>query len=1408
MSRNAPVDAGKRLRLGPMATPPARAARRRPSAGPAEPMGRRAARCCHVGIHEGYSRDHVVLNLDLVGLQAGALVSMTLLGAAIGPSCKPSDHGDGAEQQQEPYVFVANDMAPELKTRHAGVEVLVAKHMADAFGIKKTAQVCLAPIDKLHRVTQATHVEITFKDYYLSRADMWRLTVDELAQRTVYKGQSILFLGTIKALVTAVYVDGRSVHSAFFVGHTRPIFRSESARHVLFIQMAREMWDFDSDGSGEIMFSRVVNGFLPAMFKRWAALKVKHLVSIVLFARVEYDTGLTAELADSDSYYTGIQPSGSRRPYKDFYRVVVSQMASGEWTKILYQLKREFNFFRRDISLHHQYQHVPMHEPSGTAHDGPLKRVKAESSLCIHGNILEAINLAASQFAHDYIDRDLYRTGISIAVITPGTGVFEVDYETLGRTTEALVVNGIGIDLICMSRMPLHSVPLFKYRNPLSCSGQGRLAPGAAFSRSFHSRGSTPNLQTPVIGSYQSVEGSLSPTKVASVGRRSDSSMLMSPSQEWCYALPHWLHVSFWTGVSDDALSYAGIALAVSNKVEQDDDDEFRIRCRMYDLQMRSVLHVNEIETAPLQSDANYTVDATSSSPKLQHHVLYKPCRRAPDSLVDNVTGFQRFAPDRLVRPGEKSVWKQLQEFDDSRSRLPVTQHQHHVVRQAKGKVDDVVRKEHVVEDSSALGTWDPERKSSHSQAPTAVATATTMTTTPTMMTTTMMTTESRATATRATATRATATRTALQGGSTRRAVPTKKDMVPVQAQGPAATGGPSKSQSIMRHISLGLRGFGIAAAKPAVAQVKAENVSAVSTGGEAEATGTARSLSEVRPETPQAKLGMATWSRSVAESLAGPRGESSSPHSERRSIPIAARESMADSAATQAQSPLGQSWSVWVQRREHEGDGRDRNVLRAEDAQKLYTNKLRAGVVPELASTLSPARALAPWLSLLDPSCPEKHQLDDTNLYSRWQHVFPTTSDMKEQKWKALCCPASVPLTTEYFPSKGQFDREYQRHPYNLGQNMDDEAAEEPKSRQEFVKELISMRFSQGFQLIVGPLVAAAFGQKPIKLADVFSRDQPLEDGSSVFMSVGNTIHQLSCVNGSEVEVTIYVRKPVDSEAAATWPAYKPAMRTLLDSGYQTRRVDFLRPQPERNWNTIDSYVAGHDDDMTEGMRFWRARFVLIPLRARSGWVARTQNGDNAEELRIEGIKRLAQLWHKNRYVGPAERRLQTHTLADIVYKTDDPSVVIAAELETLPLVEGNARSKLVTRRERFQKTHVNLAALADAMQQPVDQGGVPLRNRRWHLRTHSASFIGSDMTTWLVDNFDDVDDRDEAERLGNALMADKAHDKAHDREKGLFVHVEKRHRFRDGNYFYRFVPDFAKPLPGCRGPASCSAT
>lgn len=1386
-------------------------------------------RYCNIIVNDGFLKDEVLLNLDRLGADAkpdtlmaitavkndnsrgsyGSLSKAPLNGGRPKPGFSLLDQ----DYISSRYVFFAKEMSKEMRTRNPDVDVSVSKHIADAFGMKKGSQVILAPvsqgrplyisstnscnqIDEENPAIEATHVELLFKDQYLSRSDLWRLTVGELTQRTIYKGQSILFMGTIKAQVTAVFVKGRRVHSGFFTRDTRPIFRSESARYVIFIQMAKEMWDFDSENSGEIMFNKAVNGFLPALFKRWASLKVKHLVSIVLFARVEYDTGLATDLANDaleDDFFTGFQPSGNKRPYKDFYRVVVSDMASGEWTTILHQLKKEFNCFRRDFSLHHQKgQTCDGQQGDGEApKDLPSNLIKAEPALSMYGNVLEAMYLASSQFAHDYIDRDLTRTGISIIIISPGPGVFEVDYETLRRTTEALVGNGIGIDLICLPQMPLHSVPLFKYRNPQYLTGKPHDRTG--LSKSFHSRDSTPAFTTPVVGSYQSMSESFSPSKTPSLVRHAEALASMKLNDEWCYALPQWLHVSFWTGASDEALSYAGIALSVSNKVEKDDEDDFTMRCRMYDLQMRSILETNEIETQPLQADPSFPSKAIEpTSPKTRRSslddVVYLANRRTPEGLFDHVYGFQKFNPDRLVKPGEKSLWKQLREYDQSRALLPRQKRTHHSSRPGHEMDDDVRRQ--LTEDAKLFGTSLPD---------------------------------SRAKSFAKSSRKLSMNMSELEKtNETPTSSSKQEDKTPKEGSSASSKPGPAfKQPKFMRQISLGQRGFGVAAPTAAVAEVRAESVNAADQSNENKSAASPLARTMLRPSTPRSITSRSS-SISTHRGRSGLEEPKQDNLSTTPSIPIA-KSIQAQSGTVDAESRTAVKATQPISRRTKHDQDRDvqhSNALRAEDAQKVYTNKLRAGAVPELPSTLSPTTAITPWLTLLNPSNPERHRIDDTVLYSRWQHVFPETSEMKVQKWKALCCPAAVPLTTEYFPSKAQFDAEYQRHPYNVDQNPDDEMAEEPKTRQEFMKELIGLRFSQGFQVVVGPAVAKAFGQKVIKIADIFSRDQALEDGTSVFMSVGNTIHELSCVNGSEVEINIYVRKSPQTSAASQGfsSKYKPAIRTLLDDCYRTWNIDILTPSPDRNWNTIDSFLAGHHDEMMESLRFWRARFVLIPLLNKQHSNTNPKTGDNPEEVRIEGIKRLAHLWQKHRYVPPSERRFQSigsnkrrndPSPLDIVYKTEDPSLVVTAELETLPFLEGAERKgQLVSSRDRFLKSNLNLAALAEAMHQPVENGGVPLRNRRWHLRLHYNSFIGSDMTAWLLENFDDLDTREDAEALGNALMTsedskskDKDKDVAEqksDKHRGLFVHVETRHQFRDGNYFYQFSSEFAKPQPG----------
>lgn len=192
-------------------------------------------------------------------------------------------HSDSMSKFKTPLqsrcLFVVKPLPQDIKTRNPKLELSVTTSIANIFGFKNRTTVHISIVDRAQ--CAASHVDISFRDQYMVRSDMWRLVMSELAERIVYKGQKIVFTGSIKATVKNIFIRGKKVLSGFFSPQTIPVFRSESAKYVLFIQMSREMWDFDSEGTGDILFSRVINGFLPELFKRWVNSDARDRKSVV-----------------------------------------------------------------------------------------------------------------------------------------------------------------------------------------------------------------------------------------------------------------------------------------------------------------------------------------------------------------------------------------------------------------------------------------------------------------------------------------------------------------------------------------------------------------------------------------------------------------------------------------------------------------------------------------------------------------------------------------------------------------------------------------------------------------------------------------------------------------------------------------------------------------------------------------------------------------------------------------------------------------------------------------------------------------------------------------------------------------------------------------------------------------------
>lgn len=1234
------------------------------------------------------------------------------------------------------YAFKVVDFRAEVKTRFRDVPISIAQTIATAFGFRRGMQVLIRSTTQAYN--PASHVEIKFKDEYLSRSDMWRLTISELSMTTVYRGQKLLFLGTIKGTVSSVWHNGKRKKSGFFNGDTKPIFRSESARFIIFIQMSREMWNFDTEASGEIMFDKVINGFLPELFKNWQLINARHLVSIVMFARLEYDEDVFSR---SSSRLGRLGASAAAEAPRDFYRVVVSEMASGDWIKILNQLKTEFRSFQRDISTQSSSVFGRRSENTGDeSHPSePEYMIVGKPTLAYKGNILEAINLASSQFSRDYIDRDLVRTGISVIVITAGSGVHEVDYGMLKLTTDTLIGSGIGIDLVCLSPMPLHSVPLFKYRNPeriekvedINRFKVDQLDPEDSTPRQFR------------IGSLPSSQSQSSTPKAR------DKFPDEPVAGEWSYAIPHWVDVSFWRGPSSVRSRTSERATSDTHVVKPATaGKEFNMRCRMYELQMMGVME-NEMN--------HIIVPAMHNSHLHPWHKIELSGRPMLEKERNNIHILDHQWMDQYDDLAFKPL-RQKQEAEDKAGESNRKRTQ----RLAVARKDPV--QEAAIPDRSSLLSpslrpttgfsspgWTPRDRNS-SIIP-----------------------------------------SRLKHKSSNSSMVSSTDTVI------------SKRSDFSRQISFG---------KVGITGSKAELSSNVTTMGtnvkmfrSKKAAGEADN-GDISNFTNQFR---AALNRSSSQQPASTKATASRPLvtspisaqpiniGSKHQAPHHSRQKSDEHTSSSSITPVGSQIRRVTSNRSPDKPPPTSAITFAAASVRTLGIKpsvLSSSLEPIVPRLLSPTSAISPWLVNVNPCNPTKNIDVVGGQFGRWQHVFPRQLSTSVIKWKSLCSPASVPLTNEQFPTAEQLRNEYHQSPYTLSQNMDEDVSEAPASREALFRELIGFRLAHGFQLVVGPALVEFLGPSHTNLIRIFDEKEIAKDGATVFMTVGGTIHQLTCNSEGEIEVRRYNRKPsaaVGSMTGPRAPPYRPYIRTLLDKSYQIRDIKFREPRSEYNWNPIDTFLAGHFGEFSETLRFWRARFVLIPVDVPvpKGRNISTVSEDLPEEIRLDGIKKLTQMWQRNRVLPPEERyqsrqrRKDPNPLA-IEYQTRDPSAVIAAGLDSHTL-NANEASANATNIFTEDDTHVTKSVDLHKLAQEIQgDGGIKIEDRRWHLKLYNHCFVGTDLTSWLLQKFRDIDTRDDAVEFGNELMT-----------QGLFTHVQKRHNFRDGQYFYMIANDYRVARP-----------
>ncbi|KAI5307061.1 SNF1-interacting protein [Ascosphaera pollenicola] len=1333
------------------------------------PVASITQRVCTLWVHdESFSREDVLLNLEAftdLAINVGDLVEVS----PSSPAAKQrdshfarhkSDNGhsaniasensyvdaasasDSSASSKGGLVFLVKSVSPELRARQPNLQISIASNVANQFGFKNRMSVLIALQERSQ--CAASHVELIFRDQFLLRADQWRFTMSELAEKTIYKGQKILYMGTIRATVKSLYRNQKKVQSAYFSPRTKPIFRSESARYVLFIQMSKEMWDFDAEGTGDILFSRVINSLLPELFKRWAAIDAHHLVTVVLFTRVQYDSASNKAPSALGSIPLQQPQTTFEQESQDYYRVVVNDMPSGNWTTILDQLKCEFRLFLRDVSIPQINfpDTIISAEDIAPRRENDPPRISGRPTSALRGNILEAINSASSYLEHEHTGRDITRTGTSVVVITPGQGVFEVDYDALALTSEVLTSRAIGLDLICLSPQPLHAVPLFKYKPPPRVSPATQQSPHANLakdpleflSQDLHSDGSVHSPGTATTPSFP-----VSPPP--------------SDLDGWVHGMPHWIDVSFWdpkvyheTGLAVNRIMQSSIPGTVTKQSQM-----FIPRVRMYEIQMMGVMESEQSNISlPYLSPYSLQNNPLCNAAAQSHRCLHPSRHTFAASLAVDQVLFPQLLTKHFMEAYDWQIFHTSLRCKEANRRRRGHQEIHdgrpsHMLDLHSGHSDHLIKK--------------PDSRMSTrgiSGVPGAVA--------------------------------------GMHQGyfpnfTGSRQTPNMNSSIKSPSSNPSRA-------KISRKISFALRGLGPAPPRAVPStEINVEHARA--------STNTSHQTSITRiPEEPLKSPSRGSPTSAPLSRNSPSRARSAIGSSRRDHVgltpsrPISIRPELMRNRATGSSDDirdLGPRPDPDV----HFSDDHDVNIAQG----RIYPFRRTGPIVDYSAlardeADADPIKALAPWIISVDP-CQLKGPIRPT-WFGRWQHVYARMPHASSVKWKSLKSPAILPLTTEEFPTKAELNSDYFQTPYRVNENEDYEPQDGRKSREALLTEMIGLRLSHGFQIVVGKAVEEAAGQaSSLDVLKVYNPTALSRDGTTLFMSMGNIIHKLVCVAGGGIEVTRYTRK---SSALFSGPSnptaiYKPAVKTILSVQYCKSTVNLRMPREDYNWNLVDIYMAGHHDrlwDPEKQLRFWRARFVLIPVSipTHGRRTLLSLGEDNEEEIHLLGINQLTNLWQKNRYVPPEEKqvssryRKEIQNPLNIIFQTSNPSEVVAAELGRL-LIEkqdlDTSPAQLLPDSELFERSNVSLPVLAQAMQ---GEDGVRMMDRRWHFRFHYHCFVGAEFTTWIVQNFRDIDTREEAVAFGNELMTH-----------GLFRHVRQEHHFRDGNYFYQLLGEYQMP-------------
>jgi hypothetical protein len=278
-------------------------------------------------------------------------------------------------------------------------------------------------------------------------------------------------------------------------------------------------------------------------------------------------------------------------------------------------------------------------------------------------------------------------------------------------------------------------------------------------------------------------------------------------------------------------------------------------------------------------------------------------------------------------------------------------------------------------------------------------------------------------------------------------------------------------------------------------------------------------------------------------------------------------------------------------------------------------------------------------------------------------------------------------------------------------------------------------------------------------------------------FVFLGDHVHKLFYdTSGKNVEVKRYTRRKNYNTDSIT---YSCLIWSVNTAGYQPSTLTFAYPAlATYNWNYLDHLICGYQDQMTDALRYWRIRFLLIP--SENPPLMSNSNGSlSDEEERVEGFKKFMEIVEKARYFAAHERDELQNRKLDIQLTTLNLSSLVKAEKIHSLLPEAFSNNIERTSKPKAAPKLLNKFSSTDSIAKSIFRSapeGLVFQDRLWHSEIYPNISTGEEVVDWIMQSFADVNSRQEAIEVGNSLLIGN-----------VIQHVNQKQSLLDGFYFYK---------------------